>query len=226
MKILLIEDDSRISDFVLKGLEENGFSVTLAVTGEVAREKITSNNWDLILMDIMLPGIDGIQLTKLIRHKKNTTPIIVISALGETIDKVTALDSGADDYITKPFHFKELISRINALTRRAKFNQESHQNIYSCDDLRVNPEEFTVERAGQSIELSPTEFKLLLYLLENKNKVMGRTQILHEVWGINYQNNTNVVDVYISYLRNKIDKNQSNKLIKTIKGMGYSIKEQ
>jgi two-component system, OmpR family, response regulator len=226
MNILLIEDDARISDFVVKGLEENGFLVTLAASGEIAREKITNNHWDLILMDIMLPGIDGIQLTKLIRQKKNTTPILVISALGETVDKVTALDSGADDYITKPFHFRELISRINALTRRAKFNQETHQNIYSCDDLEVKPEEFTVERAGKPIELSPTEFKLLLYLLENKNKVLGRTQILHSVWGINYQNNTNVVDVYISYLRNKIDKDHPNKLIKTIKGVGYSIKDQ
>jgi two-component system OmpR family response regulator len=225
MKVLLIEDDARISDFVVKGLEENGFSVALAVTGEMARDLITQSKWDIILMDIMLPGIDGIQLTKLIRHKKNNTPILVLSALGETEDKITALDSGADDYITKPFHFKELISRINALTRRSKFNLAINQTIYECDDLKVNPEEFRVERAGQEIELSPTEFKLLVFLLENKNKVMGRTQILHEVWGINYQNNTNVVDVYISYLRNKIDKNQPNKLIKTIKGMGYSIKE-
>lgn len=226
MKILLIEDDARISDFVLKGLEEIGFSVSLAITGEIAREQIAENQWDLILMDIMLPGIDGIQLTKLIRHKKNTTPIIVISALSETIDKVTALDSGADDYITKPFHFKELISRINALTRRTKFNQATNQTIYQCDDLIVNHQEFKVERDGVPIELSPTEFKLLVFLLENKNKVMVRTQILHEVWGINYQNNTNVVDVYISYLRSKIDKNNTNKLIKTIKGMGYSIREE
>jgi len=226
MKVLLIEDDARISDFVVKGLEENGFSVGLAVTGEMARDLITQSKWDIILMDIMLPGIDGIQLTKLIRHKKNNTPILVLSALGETEDKITALDSGADDYITKPFHFKELISRINALTRRSKFNLATNQTIYECDDLKVNPEEFRVERAGQEIDLSPTEFKLLVFLLENKNKVMGRTQILHEVWGINYQNNTNVVDVYISYLRNKIDKNQPNKLIKTIKGMGYIIKEQ
>lgn len=224
MNILLIEDDKRISDFVIKGLEENGFSVTLAVTGEIAREMISESEWDIILMDIMLPGIDGIQLTKLIRFKKNHTPILVLSALDDADDKVSALDSGADDYLVKPFHFKELISRINALTRRTKFNYKEKEQVYVCHNLTVNLDEHSVFQEEQSIDLSPREYKLLLFLLENKNKVVSRTQLLNAVWGINYDNNTNVVDVYISYLRNKIDENQ-HKFIHTIKGTGYMLKE-
>ncbi len=224
MNILLIEDDKRISDFVIKGLEENGFSVTLAITGEIAREMVSENEWDIILMDIMLPGIDGIQLTKLIRFKKNHTPILVLSALDDADDKVAALDSGADDYLVKPFHFKELISRINALTRRTKFNYKEKEQIYFCHNLKVNLDEHSVFQNENPIDLSPREYKLLVFLLENKNKVVSRTQILNAVWGINYDNNTNVVDVYISYLRNKIDENQ-HKFIHTIKGTGYMLKE-
>ncbi|WP_296147806.1 response regulator transcription factor [uncultured Flavobacterium sp.] len=224
MNILLIEDDKRISDFVIKGLEENGFSVTLAITGEIAREMVSESEWDIILMDIMLPGIDGIQLTKLIRFKKNHTPILVLSALDDADDKVSALDSGADDYLVKPFHFKELISRINALTRRTKFNYKEKEQVYFCHNLKVNLDEHSVSQDENPIDLSPREYKLLLFLLENKNKVVSRTQILNAVWGINYDNNTNVVDVYISYLRNKIDENQ-HKFIHTIKGTGYMLKE-
>ena len=223
MNILLIEDDKRISDFVIKGLEENGFSVTLAITGEIAREMVSENDWDIILMDIMLPGIDGIQLTKLIRFKKNHTPILVLSALDDADDKVAALDSGADDYLVKPFHFKELISRINALTRRTKFNYKEKEQVYICHNLKVNLDEHSVFQNESQIDLSPREYKLLLFLLENKNKVVSRTQILNAVWGINYDNNTNVVDVYISYLRNKIE--QNHKFIHTIKGTGYMLKE-
>jgi two-component system OmpR family response regulator len=224
MNILLIEDDKRISDFVIKGLEENGFSVSLAITGEIAREMVSENEWDLILMDIMLPGIDGIQLTKLIRFKKNHTPILVLSALDDADNKVAALDSGADDYLVKPFHFKELISRINALTRRTKFNYKEKEQIYICHNLKVNLDEHSVFQNENPIDLSPREYKLLLFLLENKNKVVSRTQILNAVWGINYDNNTNVVDVYISYLRNKIDEKE-HKFIHTIKGTGYMLKE-
>jgi len=224
MNILLIEDDKRISDFVIKGLEENGFSVSLAITGEIAREMVSENEWDIILMDIMLPGIDGIQLTKLIRFKKNHTPILVLSALDDADNKVSALDSGADDYLVKPFHFKELISRINALTRRTKFNYKEKEQVYICHNLKVNLDEHSVFQNKNPIDLSPREYKLLLFLLENKNKVVSRTQILNAVWGINYDNNTNVVDVYISYLRNKIDETQ-HKFIHTIKGTGYMLKE-
>ncbi len=224
MNILLVEDDTRISDFIVKGLEENGMRVQLAQTGEQARELILNSEWDLILMDIMLPGIDGIQLTKMIRFKKNYTPILMLSALSETSDKISALDSGADDYLTKPFHFSELLSRINALTRRTKFNYEKREHVYVCRDLKLDPEKHLVMQGDKQIDLSPREYKLLLFLLENKDKVVSRMQILERVWGIQFDTNTNVVDVYISYLRNKLDETQG-KLIHTIKGTGYMLQE-
>jgi len=224
MNVLLIEDDKRISEFIVKGLEENNFTVHLAETGEIARDLIQQDIWDIILMDIMLPGIDGIQLVKLMRFKKNHTPVLMLSALSDTDDKVTALDSGADDYLVKPFHFKELISRVNALTRRTKFNYDKVETLYKLGTLTINPEEHKVTENDKLIDLSPREYKLLLYLLENRNKVIPRTQILNAVWGINYDNNTNVVDVYISYLRNKIE--QNHKFIHTIKGTGYMLKEE
>jgi len=223
MNVLLIEDDKRISDFIIKGLEENNFTVHLAETGEIARELLQDKLWDIILMDIMLPGIDGIQLTKLMRFKKNYTPVLMLSALSTTEDKVNALDSGADDYLVKPFHFKELISRVNALTRRSKFKYDETEKTLTCGALVISPDEHKVTEDGNFIELSPREYKLVLYLVENKNKVISRTQLLTAVWGINYDNNTNVVDVYVSYLRNKIE--QNNKYIHTIKGTGYMIKD-
>lgn len=223
MNVLLIEDDKRISEFIVKGLEENNFTVHLADTGEIARDLIQHDTWDIILMDIMLPGIDGIQLTKMMRFKKIHTPILMLSALSDTDDKVNALDSGADDYLVKPFHFKELISRVNALTHRTKFNYDKVENLYTLGSLTINPDEHKVTENNVLIDLSPREYKLLLFLLENKSKVMSRTQILNAVWGINYDNNTNVVDVYISYLRNKIE--QNHKFIHTIKGTGYMLKE-
>jgi two-component system, OmpR family, response regulator len=225
LRILLIEDDTRISDFVVKGLEENGYSVSLASSGEEARDMVSEGTWDIILMDIMLPGIDGIQLTKLIRYKKNHTPILALSALGGPEDKVNALDSGADDYLTKPFHFKELLARINAMARRTKYNYQTKTEFFTCADLTVNIDEHQIKRGDKELSLSSRELKLLLYLLENKNRTVSRTQILNAVWGIDYDTNTNVVDVYISYLRNKIDGHQEKKLIHTIKGSGYSIRE-
>jgi two-component system OmpR family response regulator len=223
MNVLLIEDDKRISEFIIKGLEENNFTVHLAETGEIARDLLQHDTWDIILMDIMLAGIDGIQLTKIMRFKKIHTPILMLSALSDTDDKVNALDSGADDYLVKPFHFKELISRVNALTRRTKFNYDKVETLHKLGSLAINPEEHKVTENDVLIDLSPREYKLLLFLLENRNKVMSRTQILNAVWGINYDNNTNVVDVYISYLRNKIE--QNHKFIHTIKGTGYMLKE-
>ncbi|MBB1149838.1 response regulator transcription factor [Myroides sp. NP-2] len=224
MNILLVEDDKRISEFIVKGLEEKGMHVQLASSGEEARKYILNGDWDLILMDIMLPDIDGIQLTKMIRFKKDYTPILMLSALSDTTDKIDALDGGADDYLTKPFHFSELLSRINALTRRTKFNYENKTKYYLCGDLQLDPEKHVVTQAGKIIDLSPKEYKLLLYLLENKGRVISRTQILEQVWGIQYDTNTNVVDVYISYIRNKIDETKG-KLIHTIKGTGYMLQE-
>lgn len=226
MELLLIEDNRRISDFMVKGLEESGFSVVLSENGEDARSLISQREWDLILLDIMLPDIDGIELLQYTRYKKINTPILVVSALGEIEDKVKALDYGADDYLPKPFHFKELVARINALTRRFKFNNEVQENALVCDDLKLYTDRHIVERDGKEIKLTLQEFKLLQLLMENKNKVLSRSQILDTVWGINYDSNTNVVDVYISYLRNKVDAESLNKLIQTVKGRGYLIRTQ
>lgn len=226
MELLLVEDNQRISEFMVKGLVESGFSIVLAENGTDARRLISQREWDLILLDIMLPDIDGIELLQYIRYKKINTPILVVSALGEPDDKVKALDYGADDYLAKPFHFKELVARINALTRRFKSNNEIQENILTCDDLNLYIDRHIVERGKEEIKLTLQEFKLLQILMENKNKVVGRSQILDIVWGINYDSNTNVVDVYISYLRNKIDANFENKLIQTVKGRGYLIRTQ
>jgi DNA-binding response OmpR family regulator len=224
MEILLIEDNRRLSEFLVKGLEESGFGVVLAETGTEARELISEKKWDVILLDIMLPDIDGFELLQYTRFKENHTPILVLSALNETDDKVKALEYGADDYLSKPFHFKELIARIYALTRRFKKNYNEQPNVLECDDLKLYVDEHRVVRGEKEIKLTFQEFKLLKYLMENKNRIMSRTQILNAVWGHNYDTNTNIIDVYISYLRNKIDVEDLPKLIETVKGRGYLIR--
>ncbi len=224
MKLLLVEDNKRISEFLVRGLEESGFSVVLAENGVSARQLILQTRWDLILLDIMLPDIDGMELLQYTRYKKIVTPILVISALGEPDDKIRALDYGADDYLSKPFHFKELVARINALTRRTKYNFETEDQVLRCEDLVLFIDKHQVQRAGKEIKLTLQEFKLLQLLMENKNRVLTRSQILHSVWSVDYETNTNVVDVYISYLRNKVDVDHAPKLIETIKGRGYLIR--
>ncbi|CAA7194304.1 response regulator transcription factor [Chryseobacterium potabilaquae] len=224
MNILLVEDDQRISNFLVKGLTEIGYYVTLADSGEKARELIGAYEFEVILMDIMLPGLDGMQLTQMIRFKGNYTPILVISALNSPDDKINMLDLGADDYLSKPFHFEELISRIKALTRRNRMSYQEEMQFLRCGNIIINKDLHRVTQNGKEIEFSPTEYKLLSFLLENKNKVLSRTQILHSVWGINFDNNTNLVDVYISYIRNKIDEEEE-KIIHTIKGTGYLVKD-
>ena len=227
MDLLLIEDNKKISEFMVQGLEESGYFVTLCENGVDAREKITLDKWDVIVMDIMLPDIDGLELLQYSRFKKIYTPILLVSALGETEDKVKALDYGADDYLAKPFHFRELVARVNALTRRAGLNATQTMNDgLQCRDLFLYVNEHRVKRGETSIELTLQEFKLLRLLMENVDKVMSRTEILNSVWGMNHNSNTNIVDVYISYLRNKIEIEGSPKLIETVKGRGYIIRSK
>lgn len=223
MQIILIEDDKRISDFVVKGLEENGHFVILCRSAEEFLNDYIQASFDLIICDIMLPNMDGIQLVQTLRYKNIFTPILMLTALSSVQDKVSALDFGADDYMTKPFHFDELLSRINALTRRHHYAQnEEKLDIFETGDLFVDLQQYQVKVAGAEVVLSPKEFKLLNYLIENVNKAVSRVQILNAVWGITFDNHTNVVDVYISYLRNKIEKNK--KYIFTIKSVGYMLK--
>ena len=226
MQVLVVEDDHRISSFLIKGLEENGFLVTLCKTAEDALlEENLKVDWDVIVLDIMLPGIDGVQLLQTLRYKQVYAPVLMLSALNSIQDKVTSLDYGADDYLTKPFHFEELLSRINALSRRKQYhNQEKPKNpILKFDELQIDTDQYKVYLQNELVDLSPREFKLLMYLIENRNKTVSRMQILNAVWGITFNNHSNVVDVYISYLRNKVE-SQDQKFIQTVKGIGYMFK--
>lgn len=226
MDILVVEDNSRISEFLVKGLEESGFSVSLAENGIDARTEIGSRKWDLILLDIMLPDIDGYELVQYTRFKKINTPILILSALGDVDDKIKALDMGADDYLSKPFHFAELLSRINALLRRRTMSDNTPDKDWlKCDDLILDIERHRVTRGGIVVNLTLQEFMLLKTLMENMDRVLTRSQILDSVWGIQYNTNTNIVDVYISYLRNKIDSG-NRKIIETVKGRGYIIRSK
>ncbi len=224
MQILLVEDDRRISSFVVKGLEELGHQVILAESAEAARDWINADSLDIVVLDIMLPGIDGIQFTKMVRYRKNHIPILILSALGEIEDKVEALESGADDYLVKPFSFKELVSRIKALVRRDNYKSSSNDTSIEIRDLKVDLERYEVHKGNKNVDLSPKEFKLFKYLIENRNKTLSRTAILQAVWGIDFDNNTNVVDVYVSYLRGKVDDGGEKSIIKTVKGVGYMLK--
>lgn len=224
MKILLIEDDPRISDFLTQGLSENQHLVTLVQSAEKAQAQLTTKDWDIILLDVMLPGINGIEFTKLIRFKQMQTPILILSALGSVEDKIKALNAGADDYLVKPFHFKELLSRINALHRRYQNKYDENTNIKDIGHLKIDKDKYAVYSFDKLVDLSPTEYKLLIYLVDNAQKVLSRSQILNAVWDIHFQNNTNVVDVYISYLRAKLE-TPEHKLIQTVKGVGYMIKD-
>ena len=226
MQVLVVEDDHRISSFLIKGLEENGFLVTLCKNAEDALlEENLKVNWDVIVLDIMLPGIDGVQLLQTLRYKQVYAPVLMLSALNSIQDKVTSLDYGADDYLTKPFHFEELLSRINALSRRKQYQmQDKPKNpILEFDELQIDTDQYKVYLKGELVDLSPREFKLLMYMIENLNKTVSRMQILNAVWGITFNNHSNVVDVYISYLRNKVE-SQDQKFIQTVKGIGYMFK--
>lgn len=223
MLILLIEDNPRISDFIVRGLKEYNHTVELAQNGVEAKDMIVSREWDIILLDIMLPDTDGLEIIQHIRQRKINTPILVISALSEADDKIKAFDYGADDYLAKPFVFRELMAHINALTRRVNQSYNEDREILECADLRVDVSQHHIERGDTSINLTIQEFKLLKILLENKDRIVSRSELLDSVWGVNGYNTTNVVDVYISYLRNKIDSDHNIKLIRTIKGRGYMI---
>ena len=223
MNILLIEDDLRVADLIKRGLEEQSFSLTLAYDGEMGLKLAISNEYDLIITDIVLPKINGIDLCKEIRSKKPNMPIIMLTALGTTDDKVEGFDAGADDYLVKPFDFRELLVRIRALLNR-KNNPFKTNNPIEYADVEMNLQTKTVKRAGQEIQLTPKEFNLLKYMLENRERVLSRAEIAEHVWDTHFDTGTNFIDVYISYLRNKIDRNFKNRLIHTKPGMGFIFK--
>lgn len=224
MKILLVEDELNVVSFIKRGLEEENHVVSVAMDGLSASEMLRQGVFDLVLLDIMLPGKSGIEICKELRQQGKTMPVIMLTALGSAENTVTGLDSGADDYIVKPFNFNELMARIRSVSRRAH-PRASDSQILSLADLSVDVESKTVTRQGVPIQLTATEFRLLEYLLRNRRRVLSRVDILENVWDITFNLGTNVVDVYVNYLRKKIDKEFEPKLIHTVIGMGYVLKE-
>lgn len=226
MKILLIEDEVKVSSLVKKGLEEHGHFVLQAYDGNTGLSLYKQNDCDLIILDVIMPGISGLELCKKIKDSsENYPPILMLTALGTTEDVVAGLDAGADDYLAKPFRFKELLARISALDRRSRVVKRPDK-ILTAGNLVLNTKSKSVSRSEQPIQLTALEYRLLEYLILNKNRVVSKIDILENVWEDNIDVTTNAVEVYISYLRNKIDRNHPNKLIKTIVGMGYALKDQ
>lgn len=223
MKLLIVEDEPNLLSILRKGLAENNNEVSVALDGTTALVMLHDYNFDVVVLDVMLPDINGIEICRRLRAGRNFVPVLLLTALGTSENIVTGLNSGADDYLVKPFKFGELEARINALYRRAHQDVEK-ADIITISDLEINSRTKTVKREGESIVLTAKEFKLLYYLAKNREHIVSRDQILDNVWDINFDMNTNVVDVYITYLRKKIDKPFKTKLIHTMKGLGYVIK--
>ncbi|PWW27901.1 DNA-binding response OmpR family regulator [Cytobacillus oceanisediminis] len=224
--ILVAEDEVKIARLLEIELEFEGYSVTKAIDGPHALDLYRSSSWDLIILDIMLPGISGIEVLRRIRSKDKQTPVLLLTAKSSVEDKVSGLDLGANDYITKPFQIEELLARIRAALRvRAEAEKAEGNDRFTIANLKLNEKTREVIRGNRQIELTPREFDLLVYLLSNKRQVLNREQILEAVWGYDFLGDTNVVDVYIRYLRKKIDMPDMPPLIHTIRGVGYVLKE-
>lgn len=220
MRILIVEDERRLSDIIKKGFVEDGFAVDQAFDGEEGQYLAESEDYDLIVLDLMLPKIDGVEVCKNLRKKEIKTPILMLTARSETVDKVRGLDSGADDYITKPFSFIEFRSRVHALIRR------SHQEgspVLQINGLVLDPLKHRVTRDSKDINLTPKEFAILELLMRHKGEVVTRTMIIEHVWNYDFDGMSNVVDVFVVTLRKKIDSCFKTKLIKTVHGVGYII---
>jgi len=224
MKILIIEDEVNVASFIMRGFQEEGHSATIAMDGATGLQMMMDHTFDLVILDLMLPGINGMEVCRRIREDNSDIPIIMLTALGTTENIVSGLNAGADDYIVKPFKFSELFARIEAIKRRTQKNNPKN-SVLKFSNLEINTFNKTVKRGEEKITLTATEFKLLEYLMINQGRVLSRASILENVWDINFDMNTNVVDVYINYLRKKIDKGFEEKLIHTVVGMGYVLRK-
>ncbi|MCX7876935.1 MAG: response regulator transcription factor [Melioribacteraceae bacterium] len=222
MRILIVEDEKKVASFIKKGLEEEYYLVDLANNGKIALELVFENEYDLIITDLMMPIVDGIQFIKELRANKILTPVLILTVKDSTNDKVRGLDYGADDYLTKPFSFEELTARVRALLRRKDVSKE---NIIKADNLKMDLVSHKVTRDNKEIFLTPKEFAILEYLLRNKNKIISRTKILEHVYDLHFDTNTNIIDVYINKLRSKIDLSNQKQLLHTVRGVGYTIKD-
>lgn len=221
MRILVVEDERRLSDVIKKGLTEDGFAVDRAFDGEEGLYLAESEEYDLIVLDLMIPKIDGITICRTLRNRKIKTPILMLTAKTQVEDKVKGLESGADDYLTKPFAYAELKARIQSLIRRSHHEVDP---VLMLDDLKLDPAKHTVIRDKTTISLTPKEFSILEYLLRHKNDVVTRTQITEHVWDYNFDALSNVVDVFIATIRKKINKGFNKKFIQTVHGVGYTMK--
>ena len=225
MKILLVEDEAALASMLNKGLKEAGYEVTVAPDGLIGHEMAVKNQFDVLILDIMLPGMNGMQLCKQLRRQQIDTPILMLTALGTTENIVAGLDSGADDYLVKPFHFAELEARLRTLARRKSPGNAVATDLLQMGALTLNTSTRSASLNGQLVNLTATEYRLLEFMLQNRGRVLSRMELLENVWGIDFNMSTNVVDVYVNYLRKKIDTNPEQKLIHTMIGMGYILKE-
>ena len=221
MRILLVEDEKNVARFIKKGLTEEFYTVDVFVNGEEGLLMATTTGYDLIILDIMLPDMNGVELCRRIRNHNIKTPVLMLTAVDSIESKVKGLDSGADDYLTKPFAFEEFLARVRALLRRPTLMSA----LLKVSDLTLDPVRHEAKRGGQIIQLTWKEFALLEYLMRNKGRILSRTKIFDHIWGDDLDTSSNVVDVYISYLRDKIDKNYSPKLIQTVRNVGYVLRE-
>jgi DNA-binding response OmpR family regulator len=222
--ILIIEDDERIAQNISKGLQEKGYNTEIAYDGKIGLKMALNNTFDLILLDLNLPQMNGYQVCSEIRKRNANIPIIMLTALGETEDKIDGFDQGADDYIVKPFDFRELLARINVFLKRRSSENDDNRNVLQVDDLVMNLDTKIITRNDVIIELTPKEFSLLEYLVRNQNRVVSKDEIAEKIWESNNNKSYNVIEVYINFLRKKIDKDFDTKLIHTKTGMGYILR--
>lgn len=224
MKLLIVEDESKVAAFIKKGLELNGYQADIAADGDSGLKRALNHFYDAIILDLNLPGKNGLEICQLIRKENSKTPILILTASGTTNDKVTGLETGADDYLVKPFEFAELLARIRVILKRAT-NHATTDSQLKVADLELDIETKVVKRAGKQITLTVKEFQLLEYMIRNKNKVLSRADIAEKIWDITFDTGTNIIDLYIFYLRKKVDKDNPVKLIHTQVGFGYVLKD-
>ncbi|SDG40830.1 response regulator transcription factor [Chitinophaga filiformis] len=236
MKLLLIEDEPSVVSFIHRYLTEAGYDVSVAMDGQSGLQMATEHSFQLIILDVMLPGMNGIAVCKALRQQNDTTPILMLTALGSTENVVAGLDSGADDYLVKPFKQAELLARIRSLLRRSPdntanavnttTNNNHNTNVLKVSDLELDLNTKSASRYGENIVLTATEYRLLEYMMRNPRRVLSRMEILENVWGVDFNMNTKVVDVYVNYLRKKVNRKEQPALIQTVVGMGYMLKEE
>jgi two-component system copper resistance phosphate regulon response regulator CusR len=224
MKVLIVEDEPKLAGFIKKGLEEQAWEVDVAYDGQMGSSLALSNPYDVIILDVNLPKVNGFQLATLLRNENIRTPILMLTALGTLGDKLAGFDAGADDYLVKPFEFQELIVRLRALQKRSS-ESGSVSNLLKIADLELDLNERVARRDGHRIELTAKEFGLLEYFMRNRGRVVSRVDIAEKVWDIHFDTGTNTIDVYVNFLRKKIDRDFPQKLIHTVVGMGYIMKD-